>query len=71
MVRHNPSPGHAQMRNQPGEPAPQITVERHYDRLLVLIRRRDQRAFSLSLPEAEILAGLLTAELARAADGAR
>lgn len=42
-----------------------IQLERHYDRLIVLIRREKQRAFSLSLPEAGLLARLLTAELAR------
>lgn len=45
-----------------------VSVERHYDRLLVVITRRQTRAFSLSVPEAgELLAELLrqAPELAR------
>jgi hypothetical protein len=47
---------------------PQITVERHtgYDddpRLMITIVRARQRAFSLSLPEAALLVGLLSKEL--------
>jgi hypothetical protein len=48
---------------------PRITVERHYDRLTVLIRREKQRAFSLSAPEAELLVRLLADELARQVPG--
>jgi hypothetical protein len=49
-------------------PEPKITVERHtgYDddpRLLVRIKRKQDRAFSLSLAEAALLVGLLTKEL--------
>jgi hypothetical protein len=63
--------------NAPGQRArvnastrPRIAVERHGDRLLILIRRGtagDQRAFMLSFPsEARQLDELLRAELAAA-----
>jgi hypothetical protein len=45
-----------------------VSVERHDDRLLVIITRRQTRAFSLSVPEAgELLGELLrqAPELAR------
>ena len=47
-------------------PVARIALERHGDRLLILIRRQQQRAFMLSFPEeAELLAGLLRAELGK------
>lgn len=42
---------------------PRITVERHGDRLRIVIERRQQRAFSLGLDEAALLAELLRREL--------
>lgn len=42
---------------------PRITVERHGDRLLVVIERRRQRTFSLGLDEAALLVELLRREL--------
>jgi hypothetical protein len=44
-------------------PDPRITVERHGDRLLVTIERRQARAFSLGLDEAAYLIELLRREL--------
>jgi hypothetical protein len=66
-ARGNVSPGHGARIH--ASTLPRITVERHYDRLTVLIRREKQRAFSLSMPEAELLMRLLAAELARQASG--
>ena len=43
---------------------PRVTVDRHADRLLVTIRRRQVRVFSLSLEEAAQLAAELHAQLA-------
>jgi hypothetical protein len=64
-ARVNVSPGHGARVH--ASTLPRITVERHYDRLTVLIRREKQRAFSLSVPEAELLVRLLSGELARPA----
>lgn len=54
------------MADQPLKVEPRITLERHGDRLLVTIRRRQVRVFSLSLDEAEDLAAELRAQLAEA-----
>ena len=43
---------------------PRVIVDRHADRLLVTIRRRQVRVFSLSLEEAAQLAAALHARLA-------
>jgi hypothetical protein len=69
MVSQNSRPGHTQTRKAPGAAdQPRLALERHDDRLLVLIRAgtSQQRAFMLSFPgEARQLAELLAAELGK------
>lgn len=63
LARYTPGDRLLDLGNQAGT-GPRIIVERHYDRLLVTIRRRQSRVFSLSLDEAEDLVAELQAQLA-------
>ena len=70
MVSQNSRPGHTQTRKAPGAAdQPRLALERHDDRILILISRgtpSQQRAFMLSFPgEARQLADLLAAELGK------
>lgn len=57
------SVGHAGLRNAPPPMDARIRIERGGGRLLVVIERRQRRAFALSLDEAAYLHGLLAKEL--------
>jgi hypothetical protein len=54
---------HAEIRNATLPMDARIQIERNGDRLLVVIERRQRRAFALSLDEAAYLCGLLAKEL--------
>jgi hypothetical protein len=70
MVSQNSRPGHTQTRKAPGSAdQPRLALERHDDRLLILISRgtsSQQRAFMLAFPgETRQLADLLEAGLSK------